>query len=125
MLELLLGFSMLLVVMLSVFQLFPMANASVDLADRTTHANALARELMEKYLNLQYSSLEAGESGQRRIGSHTSRHGASISTEYNYDVTVQLLDPSRDIKEITVVVSWSTSGKAKRVILQSRRGNQW
>lgn len=122
--------SLLVVVVLSVFQIFPLANNSVNLADRITHANALAREIMETRLRLTYSSLDLGEdSGVEHLEGHTKRHGSSLSTEYHYHVKVELPDADRDIKEITVTVSWKegsgTQAKPHFVRLQSRRGNLW
>lgn len=124
------GMSLLVVVVLAVFQVFPLANNSVNLADRTTHANALARELMEARLRLPYSSLDLGEESDiERLEGHTQRYGSSLSTEYRYQVKVELPDPDRDIKEITVTVSWKEGSGAQArphsVSLQSRRGNLW
>lgn len=127
-----LGFTLLTSVLLLVFQLFPVSDRSVGLADRTTQANYLARELMEAQLSTSYSSLAVTpvpETGTRTVSAHTVRRGASLSTEYTYSILVEQPEASIDVKNITVTVSWKEGAenlqRPSSTTLQSSRGNLW
>jgi type II secretory pathway component PulJ len=130
-LEAMLGLTLISVVLLVIFQLFPVSDRSVGLADRTTQANQLARELMEKQLEKRYDQLLPGvTTGERLIADHTQRRGQSLSTEYVWKVTVTQADPpDAELRDIEVTVSWKDgSAHSKRpseVTLRSVRGNLW
>ena len=54
MVEILIGLTLVTVAILAVFQLFPASDKAVELADRTTQANQLARRLLESELAKNY-----------------------------------------------------------------------
>ncbi len=129
-LEVLLGLTLVTLVLLVIFQLFPVADRSVSLADRTTHANYLARALMEERLDSPYADLSPGVlQGEFSSSDHTRRRGSSLSTEFVYRVEVELADPAVEVKDITVTVSWKEGARdetrGSSVSLQSARGNLW
>jgi hypothetical protein len=129
-LELLLGLSLLTFVLLVVFDLFPLADRSVSLADRTMHANNLARELMENKLDDTYGSLALGAvDGEETITDHTKRRGSGLTTEFVYRVEVTQPDPAVEIKDIVVSVTWKQGAnenpRPAQVRLQSSKGQLW
>ena len=126
-----LGFTLLTSVLLLIFQLFPVSERSVGLADRTTQANYLARELMETRLGTPYDSLPVTtvpDSGSKVI-QHTTRRGSALSTEFTYSVTVEQPDAAIAIRNIRVTVSWKEGAlgleRPSSVVLESSRGNLW
>jgi hypothetical protein len=126
----LLGLTLVTVVLLVIFQLFPVSDRSVSLADRTTQANYLARELMEKQLETPYADLTPGiSSGESTLEAHTRRRGADLSTEFLYRVEVTQTDPDVEVRDILVTVSWkegaANMARPSAVKLQSARGNLW
>ncbi len=127
MLELLLGMSLILVVLLAIFQLFPVSDRSVNLADRTTQANLIARREMNRQLEKELDELE-NTTGEETISGHTHRRGQSLSTTFVYDVSVtNSVDP--DVKDITVTVRWKTGAaenlRESSVRLVSSKGKLW
>ncbi len=127
MLELLLGMSLILVVLLAIFQLFPVGDRAVDLADRTTHASTIARRIMNEQLEKDYDDLESF-TGEETLTGHTLRRGQSLSTTFVHEVTVTPVS-GLDIKNIIVTVRWK-SGAANTarnafVRLESARGQLW
>ncbi len=128
MLELLLGLSLVLIVLLAIFQLFPVGDRSVDLADRTTQAHLIARRVMnEQLLAVDYVDLK-DTTGEEIVTAHTQRRGQVLSTTFVYDVTIVPVS-GVDIKNIIVTVRWK-SGSADNprdpfVRLESARGILW
>lgn len=127
MLELVLGMSLVLVVLLAIFQLFPVGEKAVDLADRTTHAHSIARRLMNEELEKEYDEIK-DFSGEERIASHTTRRGQPISTDFSYDIKVSE-NTALKMKDIVVTVHWHSGGADQKrdafVRLQSARGQLW
>lgn len=130
MLEVLLGLSMITIVLLVIFQLFPVSDRSVGLADRTTHANYLARELMERHLEMPYETLPTSPvNGNSSLVSHTKRRGSELSTDFTYEVTVTPHPDIDNLKTIVVTVRWREGAanfeRPGFVRLESVRGNLW
>lgn len=127
MLELLLGMSLILVVLLAIFQLFPVGEKAVDLADRTTHAHSIARRLMNEQLEKKYDEIK-NDQGSETIASHTTRRGQTISTDFSYDIKVNE-NTALKMKDIIVTVHWHSGGAEQKrdafVRLQSARGQLW
>ncbi len=130
-LELLLGFSMITLVLLVIFQLFPVADRSVSLADRTTQANYLARTVMENQLDKDYSALDVGVpiTDSVILTNHTQRRGSALSTEFLYRVEIRKPVAAVEVKDIIVGVSWkqgaADAARPTSVRLQSSKGNLW
>lgn len=121
-------------VLLAIFQLFPVSDRSVGLADRTTQANHLARTLMEKQLSRDYTDIIAEEiEGQVVMNEHTRRKGQALSTEFVWRVNIaRPTDPPYNDKElwdILVTVSWKAGAedetRPSEVKLQSVKGMLW
>lgn len=130
-LELLLGFTMVTLVLLVIFQLFPVADRSVSLADRTTQANYLARTVMENQLDKDYSALDVDVpiSDEVTLAEHTQRRGSALSTEFVYRVEIRKPVAAVEVKDIIVNVSWKQGAagaeRPSSVRLQSSKGNLW
>lgn len=123
---------MVTVVLLAIFQLFPVADRSVGLADRTTHANYLARSLMEAKLASDYSALDVDAPpivGEYLLDAHTRRRGSDLSTKFIYEVDFQYPYPDAEVKDVLVSVSWKEGAadeqRASSVRLQSTKGKLW
>jgi hypothetical protein len=113
-----------------IFQLFPISDRSVGLADRTTQANCIARSLMEKQLETPYLDLlVGGTNGESDVSGHTRRRGSDLSTSFVWRVDISQPNPAIEVKDIVVTVSWKQGAaeleRASSVKLQSARGNLW
>lgn len=130
-LELLLGLSLLTFVLLVIFQLFPLADRSVSLADRTMHANNLARELVEQKLAEEYASLvpDVPIDGEVTVTGHTERRGQSLTTDFVYRVEITQPNPAVEILDINVSVSWKEGAadnpRPSTVRLKASKGEFW
>lgn len=127
MLELLLGMSLVVVVLLAVFQLFPLGDRSVGLADRTTHASLIARRVMNEQMGKKYEEL-VNTSGEETITAHTKRRGSELSTTFTYDVQVSDSEVPK-VKDIMVTVAWKVGSddrsRESQVRLFSSKGELW
>ena len=129
-LEALLGLTLISIVLMVIFQLFPVSDRSVGLADRTTQANYIARSLMEKQLETPYLDLlVGGTNGESDVSGHTRRRGSDLSTSFVWRVDISQPNPAIEVKDIVVTVSWKEGAadleRASSVKLQSARGNLW
>lgn len=131
MVELLLGLTLVSLTIMAIFSVFPTADRSVALADRTTQANSIARTLLEQRLELDYSELETDpalyEEGEIPLV-HTKRHGQELTTTFHYRIEIARPDPAREIKEIVVYVSWprgADEDPAQQVVMQASKGQMW
>ena len=126
-LELLLGLGLVLIVLLAIFQLFPVGDRSVGLADRTTHAHLLARRVMNEQLEVDYADL-ADTTGEETLSAHTHRRGQDLSTTYVYDVKIEPVT-GVEVKNIVVTVRWKSGSQDQErdafVRLESARGLLW
>ena len=122
---------MVTLVLLVIFQLFPVADRSVSLADRTTQANYLARTVMENQLDKDYSALDVDVpiSDEVTLAEHTQRRGSALSTEFVYRVEIRKPVAAVEVKDIIVNVSWKQGAagaeRPSSVRLQSSKGNLW
>lgn len=124
MLELLLGFTLLVVAVFALFALFPSSDKAVVRSVRLTQANEVARALMEAELNKNYSFLTDGEYTGQNTSTGLNRSGQTIEYVHDYKITISQPDPSRKYKDILVEVFWE-EGEDKRkhgCKLQSSRG---
>ena len=131
MIELLLGLALVSMTIMAVFSVFPTADRSVAMADRTTQANSIARTLLEQRLELDYSALSTDpasyEEGDIPLV-HTKRHGQELSTTFHYRIEVTRPEPTHEIKEIVVYVSWPRGSEETRedsVVMQASKGQMW
>lgn len=131
MVELLLGLALVSMTIMAVFSVFPTADRSVALADRTTQANSIARTLLEQRLELEYSELSTDpasyEEGDIPLV-HTKRHGSDLSTTFHYRIEITQPEASHEVKEIAVYVSWprgSNDEREERVVMQASKGQMW
>lgn len=129
MVELLMGLTLVSLVLIGLLQLFPSAERSVVVADRTTQANHLARKLMEQTLARPYSDLSLGSVQGSTTMAHTQRRGARATVEFLYSVDVTQPEVDREIKEIYVRVEWSEAGSTRgvgpHILLHGSKGNLW
>lgn len=131
MIELLLGLTLVSMTIMAIFSVFPAADKSVALADRTTQANSIARTLLEQRLELDYSALSTDpasyEEGDIPLV-HTKRHGQDLQTTFHYRIEVTQPEPTHEIKEISVYVSWprgSRDDREEKVVMQASKGQLW
>lgn len=126
-LELLLGLGLVLIVLLAIFQLFPVGDRSVGLADRTTQANLIARREMNSTLEKPFDEV-VSYSGEETLTGHTHRRGQSLSTTFVYDVKVEPATEA-NVKDVVITVRWKT-GAADQVRdgfvrIESSKGTLW
>ena len=119
--------SLVLVVLLAIFQLFPVGDRAVDLADRTTHANLIARKIMNEQLEKSYDDI-LSFTGEETVSGHTTRRGQSLSTTFVHEVAVTQI-AGIDAKNIVVTVRWKSGAadvaRSAFVRLESSRGQLW
>lgn len=123
MVEVMIGLGLITVAILAVFQLFPVTDKAVSLADRTAQANQLARRLLEEELDKNYPEVSA-RNGNVTI-QHTLRRGNVLSTDFVYGVEVVESAPPTRLKDITVEVEWTHGAVTRTVRLQSLKGPLW
>lgn len=127
-LELLLGLTLVSLAVLSIFSLFPAADRSVALADRTTQASTLARSLLDQQLQRSYGELSTDPAsylqGETSLV-HTRRHGQALDTRFRYRVEITQPDLTHEVKRILVTVSWNYGSREEKVVLESRKGSMW
>lgn len=129
MLELLLGLSLVSITILAIFSIFPMADRSVSLADRTAQANYIARSLMEERLAKPYDELPVTvtpELGEVTL-QHSQRRGQPLSTTYDYQIEISQPLPDRQLKHIVITVGWRRGSfdAARNVRLKCDKGTLW
>lgn len=126
-LELLIGMTLLLITVLSLFLLFPTSERSVLLADKRSQALHQARMQLEEALTVEYSSLPLGESRIEQLVNHTKRRGVTLQTEFKTRVKVTQPDPNLDVKWVEVMVWWDGDEPEglNRVTLSSAKGVLW
>lgn len=134
--ELLLGLALVAIAILAVFDIFPAADRSVALADRTTHAHQLARRIMEETLAKDYDNISVNPAdvveGEVSL-QHTKRRGSTYTTEFVYRVDVSLptstATPVPEVKDIQVTVRWkygsSEAARDSFVRLEASKGRAW
>jgi hypothetical protein len=106
MLELLLGFTLLVVAVFALFAVFPSGDKAVVRSVRMSQAGEIARRLLEEESNKNYSSLVDGlVTGQMSSGG-LARGGQDLVTEFFYEVEVRQPDPDRKYRDIRVEVYW-------------------
>lgn len=128
-LELLLGMSVLVITILTIFSLFPMADRSVGHADRAAQANYIARSLMEDRLATPYAELaltsvpEVGEIALQ----HTQRRGQALTTNFDYTISVTHPYADRQLKRVVVTVGWERGSQdaLETVRLECDKGSLW
>lgn len=113
MLELLLGFTVLIVAIFALFAVFPTGDKAAMRAARMSQASEIARALMEEELNKNYSSLVLGTTSGLRTSQGLTRHGSQVETVYDYTITITEPDPSKKYRNILVEVWWE-EGQEKR-----------
>ena len=128
-LEGMLGLTMVTIVLLAIFQLFPVADRSVNLADKTTQANYLARKLMDTQLAKEFADVNGPIDGEYQADHHTLRRGVEMSTTFVYRIDVTQLAPDVEVKDVLVTVRWK-EGRGERVRdssvkVQSAKGKLW
>jgi hypothetical protein len=120
--EVLLGLSLVLVALLTVFHLFVSADSMVAVADQTSQADQLARRVLEEELNRPYDDVEA-YTGAESVP-HVERRGAQLSTNFEYEVDVAQPDLSKNVKLVSVRVSWGEKPH-HQVSLTGSKGELW
>lgn len=116
MLELLLGFTILVIAVFALFAVFPSGDKAVVRSVRMTQAAEIARGLMEEQLTINYSSLVLGETDTQRSSKELTRNGAEVETTYYCKVIVEEPDPTKKYRDIKVEVYW------KEGLQQTRHG---
>ncbi len=128
-LELLLGLSLLLIAMLSLFRLFPTAERATLLSDRSTQAHHMASELLDSQLARHYSAITVGVYEELEPITHTKRRGVELQTEFHTRVDITRPYPGKDIFNIAVEVTWfegnDPGGKSSTVRIESEKGRFW
>ena len=110
------------VVLLSVFQLFVFNDSVVALSDQKAQANQLARRHLERQMSMSYDAV-ASVDGVEKV-SHAERRGSALSTEFTYRVEVSQPDASKNLKNLRVVVQWGNNPQHE-VVLESVKGELW
>lgn len=104
--ELLLGMTLLVLIVMAVFALFPMADRAAVNADRATQALQFARRLLNRQMAKEYENLEIGEFEETTTVEHSRRQGVTLQTTFNCKVSVTQPDPARELKRVQVSVRW-------------------
>ncbi len=129
MLEVLLGFSLILMALLAVFRLFPTSERAVVLSDRTAQAYHFATELLDDQLQRHFSALTVGSTEGVKVVQHSLRRGVPIETEFHYRMDITRPYSGRDIYHILVSVSWRDGSNEKpreaSVVLEAEKGRLW
>lgn len=121
-LEVVFGFTLVLVAILSIFQLFVSSDSLVAVADRTAQADQIARRLLEEELHVPYDDVEPSK-GSETVP-HVDRRGTTVSTVFDYEVSIQQPDPAKEVKLISVKVSWGE--RPRRTLgLVGAKGENW
>ena len=127
--QLLLGFSIVLIAVLTVFGVFPVAERATVLSDKSTQAYNLASQILETHLNRHYSTISVGISEQQEPIQHTTRRGVDVETNFFFKSEITKPYPSREILNILVTVSWtegsSDEPRPAEVRLQAEKGRLW
>jgi type II secretory pathway pseudopilin PulG len=124
MLELLIGFAVLAIAVMSIFLLFPSSDKAVMRAARTNQANELARSILEEATAQDYSALVVGLQDGLRNEVTLSRNGQDIRTQFNFEVETTQPDPTRELKNIRVRVFWEvgSDGRERECVLETSKG---
>lgn len=128
-LELLLGFSLLAIALLTLFRLFPAAERATVLADKSLHAHHLASEILDTQLARPYSAFTVGVFEDVEPIQHTQRRGVKMTTVYHYRLEITRPYPGRDIYHVVVSVNWeegsSGTPRAAAIRLEGDKGRLW
>ena len=127
--ELLIGFAIVLVALLAVFGLFPTAERSAVLADKSTHAYNFASQVLQNTLAKHYSTLTVGVVEDVEPMAHTLRKGIEAETEFHFRVEITKPYPSKEILNVVVDVTWTEgSGDELRpsaIRLEGEKSRLW
>lgn len=120
--EVLLGLSLVLIALLTVFHLFISSDSLVSVADQTAQATHLARRILEEELTRPYLDVQSFVASE--TVPHGARRGAELRTDFEYQVEVTEPDPAKKVKRVTVRVSWGLKPR-HQVSLLGSKGEQW
>lgn len=125
-LELLVGFGLITVALLSLFSLFPAGERAAALADKSAQALSIADSVLQEQMAKSHPTLVEGSSVGVVTLSHTLRRGVEMTTNFHYDVQTSLPDPDSEIFRIVVSVRWEEGSESNprdgRVQLLGEKG---
>ncbi len=128
-LELLLGFSLLAIALLTLFRLFPAAERATVLADKSLHAHHLASEILDTQLARPYSAFNVGVFEDVEPFQHTQRRGVEMTTVYHYRLEITRPYPGQDIYHVAVTVTWEEGSagtlRPSAIRLEGEKGRLW
>lgn len=104
--ELLLGFTLVTLGLVSVFSLFPLSERSAVLADQTEQARRLAEARLQDELGQPYSMMALGTSESDEEVQHSLRRGATLRTVFHTKVEVTKPYSGQEIYRVAVTVTW-------------------
>ncbi len=125
--ELLVGFALMAIAVMTIFLLFPSSDRAVMRAARINQAGEIARGLLEEELSQHYTLLALGIREGEVVSHELVRNSQTLTTQYLYRVDVHQPDPALAVKEVKVEVYWLEGQDERRhgTVLQGSKGEFW